>query len=167
MPTDLAFRLGARHAIFAASRGRTRRRLVGRPTRCSHYYDGQAAGADPFNWIRIHPLLPTGPACLPLRPCGRGRDRADAGPCARNGGDSPAWPRTRSWYTETAPQGDGGAGRDGGGDRPGASAQVLGLADSRLTGDPSSVHKYPAWVHRAAEPRCHVQITPLRRMKQP
>jgi creatinine amidohydrolase/Fe(II)-dependent formamide hydrolase-like protein len=46
MPTDLAFRLGARNAIF--------RYLE------AEYYTRHAAGADPFNWIRIHPLFPEG-----------------------------------------------------------------------------------------------------------
>ncbi|MGQ0565249.1 MAG: creatininase family protein [Gemmobacter sp.] len=59
MPTDLTFRLAARNAIFRhleATRG---------PgwwgDRAMHdYYAEAAAGADPFNWIRIHPLFPKG-----------------------------------------------------------------------------------------------------------
>lgn len=68
MPTDLAFRLGARNAIFRhleAERGAGwwgRREMV-------DYYERHAVAEDPFNWIRIHPLFTKGaqhrsrPAC--------------------------------------------------------------------------------------------------------
>ena len=56
MPTDLAFRLAAREAIFAhleATRGEGwwgREGMEG-------YYAAHAAGENPFNWISIHPLM--------------------------------------------------------------------------------------------------------------
>lgn len=57
MPTDLAFRLAGRNAVMAwleAERGPGW--WGGRAMQ--DYYASQAAGADPFNWIRVHPLFP-------------------------------------------------------------------------------------------------------------
>ncbi len=59
MPTDLTFRLAARNAIFRhldAARGPGWWGDRG----TQDYYAQHAAGADPFNWIRIHPLFPKG-----------------------------------------------------------------------------------------------------------
>jgi creatinine amidohydrolase/Fe(II)-dependent formamide hydrolase-like protein len=59
MPTDLTFRLAARQAVFAhleATRGLD---WWGRGD-MDNYYEGHAAGDNPFNWISIHPLLPAG-----------------------------------------------------------------------------------------------------------
>ena len=57
MPTDLAFRLAAKQAVFAhveAARGPGWWGAAG----MADYYDGPAD--NPFDWIRIHPLLPPG-----------------------------------------------------------------------------------------------------------
>ncbi|CAN1489989.1 Creatininase/formamide hydrolase [Paracoccaceae bacterium] len=70
MPTDLAFRLAGRNAIMRhleATRGPGwwgDRAMQG-------YYDDQARGADPFNWIQIHPLFPKG-AAFPFDHAGKG-----------------------------------------------------------------------------------------------
>lgn len=59
MPTDLTFRLAARNAIFRhleASRGPG---WWGQPE-MADYYARHAVAADPFNWIRVHPLFPKG-----------------------------------------------------------------------------------------------------------
>ncbi len=59
MPTDLAFRLGARQAIFRfleATRGEGWWGDVG----MSDYYAEATAGSDPFGWVRLHRLLPEG-----------------------------------------------------------------------------------------------------------
>jgi creatinine amidohydrolase len=56
MPTDLAFRLAARAAIFAhleATRGEGWWGAAG----MADYYAAHAAGENPFNWISIHPLM--------------------------------------------------------------------------------------------------------------
>ena len=56
MPTDLAFRLAARQAIFAhleAVRGPGWWGAEGMES----YYADHAAGDNPFNWIAIHPLM--------------------------------------------------------------------------------------------------------------
>ena len=101
MPTDLTFRLAARNAIFRhleAARGPGWWGDRG----MQDYYAEHAAGQDPFNWIRIHPLFPKG-ADFPFDHAGVGEtalmlalapetvDMARAGE-----GDH--------WYTATAPQ---------------------------------------------------------------
>jgi len=56
MPTDLAFKFGARQAIFAhlaAARGNG---WWGKAEMADYYAD-HAAGVDPFNWIKGHPLM--------------------------------------------------------------------------------------------------------------
>lgn len=99
MPTDLAFRLAGRNAIMRfleATRGPGWWGDRG----MQDYYARQAEGADPFNWIRIHPLFPKG-AAFPFDHAGKGEtalmqalapDTVDMG---RSGdGDH--------WYTEDA-----------------------------------------------------------------
>lgn len=56
MPTDLAFKFGARQAIFAfieKARGEGWWGKVG----MADYYAQHEAGDDPFNWIKGHPLM--------------------------------------------------------------------------------------------------------------
>ena len=98
MPTDLAFRLAAKQAIFAhveAARGPGWWGAVG----MADYYDGPAD--NPFAWISIHPLLPPG-ADYVFDHAGQGEtalmlalapDTVDLGQMATN----------ESWYTRTAP----------------------------------------------------------------
>jgi creatinine amidohydrolase/Fe(II)-dependent formamide hydrolase-like protein len=57
MPTDLAFRLAARNAIFRFLEARRGAGWWGN-TDMRDYYTQHEAGADPFNWIRLHPLFP-------------------------------------------------------------------------------------------------------------
>ena len=56
MPTDLAFRFGARQAIFAFLE-KTRGEGWWGDAKMADYYAQQSGGADPFNWIKIHPLM--------------------------------------------------------------------------------------------------------------
>lgn len=56
MPTDLAFRFGARQAIFAFLE-RTRGEGWWGDAKIADYYAQQAGGSDPFNWIKVHPLM--------------------------------------------------------------------------------------------------------------
>jgi creatinine amidohydrolase/Fe(II)-dependent formamide hydrolase-like protein len=56
MPTDLAFRFGARQAIFKFLE-RERGEGWWGDAKMVDYYSKQAAGADPFNWIKINPLM--------------------------------------------------------------------------------------------------------------
>lgn len=101
MPTDLTFRLAARNSIF---RHLERERGPGwwGDRGMQDYYADHAAGADPFNWIRIHPLFPKG-ADFPFDHAGLGEtalmlalapDTVDMGRVLDGG----------HWYTETAPQ---------------------------------------------------------------
>ncbi len=56
MPTDLAFKLAARQAIFAFLEAERGEGWWGRSDMAAYYAD-HAAGRDPFNWIAVHPLL--------------------------------------------------------------------------------------------------------------
>ena len=56
MPTDLAFKFGARQAIFAFLE-ETRGEGWWGDGAMADYYAKQAGGGDPFNWIKIHPLM--------------------------------------------------------------------------------------------------------------
>ena len=79
MPTDLAFRFGARQAIFAFLE-KTRGEGWWGDAKMADYYARQAEGGDPFNWIKIHPLMTAETICaISLRPCGRGGDLAHDG----------------------------------------------------------------------------------------
>lgn len=57
MPTDLAFRFGARQAIFAFLERERGEGWWGRQDMADYYAD-HAEGSDPFNWIKGHPLMP-------------------------------------------------------------------------------------------------------------
>ena len=56
MPTDLAFKFGARQAIFAFLE-KTRGEGWWGSNKMADYYAQQAGGDDPFNWIKLHPLM--------------------------------------------------------------------------------------------------------------
>jgi creatinine amidohydrolase len=56
MPTDLAFKFGARQAIFAFLEKERGEGWWGDRS-MSDYYARQKGGADPFNWIKGHPLM--------------------------------------------------------------------------------------------------------------
>ncbi len=58
MPTDLAFKLAARQETFAFLEKQRGEGWWGNNT-SADYYDSHAAGDNPFNWIRIHPLVST------------------------------------------------------------------------------------------------------------
>lgn len=102
MPTDLAFRAAARGAIFDFLE-RTQGEGWWGGEEMSDYYARHEAGEDPFNWIRIHPLMNAaiiaaydfdhagvGETSLMMALCPEGVDlsRFDA----------------RPWYSRTAPQ---------------------------------------------------------------
>ena len=56
MPTDLAFKLAARQAIFAFLEKQRGEGWWG-DEKMADYYARQSSGADPFNWIKAHPLM--------------------------------------------------------------------------------------------------------------
>lgn len=101
MPTDLTFRLAARNALFRHLEAARDPGWWGRGD-MADYYARHAAGEDPFNWIRIHPLFPKG-ADFPFDHAGVGEtalmlalapDTVDLARATQGG----------HWYTETAPQ---------------------------------------------------------------
>lgn len=56
MPTDLAFRFAAKQAIFSFLEKERGEGWWGNE-QMADYYAKQAGGADPFNWIKGHPLM--------------------------------------------------------------------------------------------------------------
>jgi creatinine amidohydrolase/Fe(II)-dependent formamide hydrolase-like protein len=56
MPTDLAFKFAARQAIFAFLE-RERGEGWWGGEKMADYYARQSTGDDPFNWIKVHPLM--------------------------------------------------------------------------------------------------------------
>lgn len=56
MPTDLAFRFAGRQAVFRLLE-RERGEGWWGDNAMADYYAAQASGADPFNWIKVHPLM--------------------------------------------------------------------------------------------------------------
>lgn len=59
MPTDLAFKLAARQAMFAFLEKERGEGWWGNPA-TANYYAEHLAGDDPFNWIKAHPLMAPG-----------------------------------------------------------------------------------------------------------
>lgn len=110
MPTDLAFRLAARNAIFRHLDAERGTGWWGRAEMADYYAD-HAVGADPFAWIRIHPVLP--PAA------GFVFDHAGEGETALMRALAPetvAMERALEgghWYTATAPAGTPERGEEG------------------------------------------------------
>lgn len=125
MPTDLAFRLAGRTAIMRFLEG-TRGPGWWGDRGMQEYYTRQAEGADPFNWIRIHPLFPKG-AAFPFDHAGKGEtalmqalapetvDIARAGDCDH-------------WYTGDAAEASPAMGEEGVQIALTHLRQVLGLA---------------------------------------
>ncbi len=56
MPTDLAFKFAARQAVFEFLEKERGEGWWGND-QTADYYEQQAAGDDPFNWIKGHPLM--------------------------------------------------------------------------------------------------------------
>jgi len=102
MPTDLAFRTAARGAIFDFL-DRTRGEGWWGNEAMSGYYEQHAEQSDPFNWIRIHPLMDAdiiaaydfdhagvGETSLMMALCREGVDMSKFDP--------------KPWYSRSAPQ---------------------------------------------------------------
>jgi creatinine amidohydrolase/Fe(II)-dependent formamide hydrolase-like protein len=100
MPTDLTFRLAARNAIFRHLEGARGPGWWG-DRGMQDYYAQHAAGADPFNWIRIHPLFPKG-ADFPFDHAGVG-ETALMLALAPETVDMDRVGEGGHWYTESAP----------------------------------------------------------------
>ena len=56
MPTDLAFKIGARQSIFKFLESALGEAWWGSKD-MNDYYSKHKEGTDPFNWIKLHPLM--------------------------------------------------------------------------------------------------------------
>ncbi len=54
MPTDLAFRIGAKEALFEYLEKQREEGWWGNE-QMKNYYKMQGVGPDPFRWIKVHP----------------------------------------------------------------------------------------------------------------
>jgi creatinine amidohydrolase len=111
MPTDLAFKLAARQAIFAHLDAERGEGWWG-DAAMADYYARQAAKADPFNWIQIHPLL-TAAAIerFPFDHAGEGETSLMLDLCPE-GVDMRRF-SAKQWFTRTARQASAETGRRG------------------------------------------------------
>lgn len=110
MPTDLAFRLAARNAIFRFLEAERGAGWWGRRDMADYYAD-HAQGTDPFNWIRLHPLFPKNDT-FPFDHAGEGETALmlalapETVAMERVGEGDP-------WWTETAPRATAAKGEEG------------------------------------------------------
>lgn len=103
MPTDLAFRLAARQAVFAHLETTRGEGWWGSPD-MDKYYEGHAEGDNPFNWISIHPLMPPEvKQHFPFDHAGMG-ETALMLALAPETVEPARMPENTTWYTQTAPQ---------------------------------------------------------------
>jgi creatinine amidohydrolase len=124
MPTDLAFRLAAREAVFAHLEQTRGRGWWGRGD-MADYYEGHAAGDNPFNWISIHPLLPPGHGYI-FDHAGEGETSLMLA-LAPDTVDMSATALNDTWYTATAPGATAATGETGVATMLAHLRQVLGL----------------------------------------
>jgi len=113
MPTDLAFKFTARQAIFDFLETERGEGWWG-SGKMADYYAKQAAGDDPFNWIKGHPLL-TAEAIqkFPFDHAGQGETSLLMALCPE--GVDMKRLSAKKWYTRSARQASaklGGKGRD-------------------------------------------------------
>lgn len=125
MPTDLAFRLAGRNAIMRHLEG-TRGPGWWGDRGMQDYYARQTEGADPFNWIRIHPLFPKG-ADFPFDHAGQG-ETALMQALAPETVDLSRAGDGDHWYTESAREASAALGERGVQIALTHLRQVLGLA---------------------------------------
>ena len=101
MPTDLAFRFAGRQAVFRFLEVERGEGWWGRND-MRDYYAQHEAGTDPFNWIRVHPLM-TGDitADYPFDHAGIGETSLMMA-LAPEAVESERMGENTGWYTETA-----------------------------------------------------------------
>ncbi len=126
MPTDLAFKFGARQAIFAFLE-KTRGEGWWGDGAMADYYAKQAGGSDPFNWIKLHPLMTAATiADYPFDHAGEGETSLMMALCpeavdmSRHEGGR--------WYTESAGKASAATGQRGADHILAHMRQALGLA---------------------------------------
>lgn len=100
MPTDLAFKLAAREALFEFLE-RERGEGWWGDSGMADYYARQSAGSDPFNWIQGHPLMaPEVAAHYPFDHAGKGETALMLALCPETV-DMQSHEH-KSWYTRSA-----------------------------------------------------------------
>jgi len=111
MPTDLAFKFGARQAVFRFLETTRGMGWWGKPE-MADYYAQHASGDDPFNWIKGHPLMTPGIiAVYPFDHAGLGETSLLMALCPE--GVDMARLADGPWYTETARDASADIGRAG------------------------------------------------------
>jgi creatinine amidohydrolase len=125
MPTDLAFRLAARNAIFRYLEAERGPGWWGSRD-MQDYYARHGEGTDPFNWIRLHPLFPKNDA-FPFDHAGEGETSLMLA-LAPDTVDMDRVADGNPWWTETAPRATAAKGEAGVQIALTHLRQVLGLA---------------------------------------
>jgi creatinine amidohydrolase/Fe(II)-dependent formamide hydrolase-like protein len=111
MPTDLAFKLAARQAVFAFLEKERGEGWWG-SDKMSDYYAQQSSGDDPFNWIKAHPLMtPDSMEGYPFDHAGRGETSLLMALCPE--GVDLGRLTEDTWYTRSARQSSAEFGRRG------------------------------------------------------
>lgn len=101
MPTDLAFKSAGRQAIFRFLEKESGEGWWGR-AEMANYYAAHAAGANPFNWVRIHTLMSTETMQgFPFDHAGQGETSLMMALCPE-AVDMARIPENTGWYTATA-----------------------------------------------------------------
>ncbi len=111
MPTDLAFKFAARQAIFAFLEKQRGEGWWG-SEKMADYYARQSVGDDPFNWIKVHPLM--SPATMegyPFDHAGLGETSLLMALCPE--GVDLGLVADERWYTRSARQSSADLGRRG------------------------------------------------------
>ncbi len=102
MPTDLAFKTGARQAIFEFIEQLWGEGWWG-DNRMSTYYSDHEQGTDPFNWIRGHPLMDAAIISqYPFDHAGKGETSLMMELCPE--GVDMDHLSTEKWYLQSAPE---------------------------------------------------------------
>lgn len=129
MPTDLAFKLAARQAIFAFLEQERGEGWWG-DEKMADYYAKQAESADPFNWIQVHPLLNAAAIKqFPFDHAGEGETSLMLELCPE-GVDMGRF-SAKQWFTRTAKQASAATGRRGVDLILAQMRSVMGLAGGR------------------------------------
>lgn len=101
MPTDLAFRFAGRQAVFRFLEAERGEGWWGR-NEMRDYYAQHDAGTDPFNWIRVHPLMTSEiVAEYPFDHAGIGETSLMMA-LAPDAVEAARMDENTGWYTETA-----------------------------------------------------------------
>ena len=103
LPTDLSFRLGARQAIFRFMEQTKGEGFWGK-SEMADYYAEHASGSDPFNWIKIHPLMSRDIiADYPFDHAGVGETALMMALCPE-AYEAARMAENKGWYTASAPE---------------------------------------------------------------